>query len=195
MILSGSSGSDAAPSVRRNSSDSSNLLLGNEPRLKKKKGKSQNYRKYLRRCVYSDQLSVMTHSDAHARGNKAAEKLDRYPHIHNVIFASWLAMSHSWGPVSLPEGMAQNQNGLVWLVRHLMSGEVVLGVYPKRGLSSLPASLSFALKLWHILSSWVFTCNSSRLGPVATLKPFTSPSLPFICRFFSFWLEMLYFLG
>lgn len=80
MILSGSSGSDAAPSVRRNSSDSSNLLLGNEPRLKKRK--SQNYRKYLRRCVYSDQLSVMTHSDAHARGNKAAEKLDRETDIH-----------------------------------------------------------------------------------------------------------------
>lgn len=33
---------------------------------KKKKGKkSQNYRKYLRRCVYSDQLSVITHSDEH----------------------------------------------------------------------------------------------------------------------------------
>lgn len=84
MILSGSSGSDAAPSVRHNSSDSSNLLLGNEPRLLKKKKKSQNYRKYLRRCVYSDQLSVMTHSDehAHARGNKAAEKLDRKTDIH-----------------------------------------------------------------------------------------------------------------
>lgn len=82
MILSGSSGSDAAPSVRRNSSDSSNLLLGNEPRIGAEGGeaggreekKSQNYRKYLRRCVFSDQLSVMTHSDEHAHGNKAAKK-------------------------------------------------------------------------------------------------------------------------
>lgn len=55
-------------------------------------------------------------------------------------------MSLSRGPVSLPAGMAQNQNGLVWLVRHLMSGEVVLGVYPKRSLSSLPALLSFVQK-------------------------------------------------
>lgn len=44
--------------------------------------------------------------------------------------------------MSLPEG-AGNQNGLVWLVRHLMSGEVVLRVYPKRSLSSIPAPLSF----------------------------------------------------
>ncbi len=52
-------------------------------------------------------------------------------------------MSHSRGPESLPECAAENQNGLVWLVRHLMSGEVVLRVYPKRSLSSIPALLSF----------------------------------------------------
>lgn len=42
--------------------------------------------------------------------------------------------------------MAANQNGLVWLVRHLMSGEVVLGVYPKRNLSSIAALLSLVQK-------------------------------------------------
>ena len=56
---------------------------------------------------------------------------DRHPHIRTVIFASWLAMSHSRGPASVPEGTAGNQNGLVCLVRHLMSAELVLGVYPK----------------------------------------------------------------
>lgn len=47
--------------------------LGMSQGLKKKK--SKNYREHLRRCVYSDQLSVMTHSDEHtrARRNKAAE--------------------------------------------------------------------------------------------------------------------------
>lgn len=49
--------------------------------------------------------------------------------------------------MSLPEGTAGNQNGLVWLVRHLMSGEVVLGVYPKRSLSSIPALLSFVQRI------------------------------------------------
>lgn len=49
--------------------------------------------------------------------------------------------------MSLPEGMAGNQNGLVCLVRHLMSGEVVLRVYPKRSLSSIAAPLSFVQKI------------------------------------------------
>lgn len=87
MILSGSSGSDAAPSVRRYSSDSSNLLLGNEPRLQKGGGggeKKSKLQKAPRRCVYSDQLSVMTHSGEHERAceNKPAEELDRETDVH-----------------------------------------------------------------------------------------------------------------
>lgn len=80
----------------------------------------------------------------------------RHPYIHNVIFASWLAMLHSRGPVSLPEGTAVNQNALVWLVRHLMSGEVVLRVYPKRSLSSIPAPLSFVQKKFGIYCHFRF---------------------------------------
>ena len=65
--------------------------LGLSQGLKKKKKKSQNYRKYLRRCVYSDQLSVMTHSDEHAHA-KATRERDRqtstYTHCNFCIMVS-----------------------------------------------------------------------------------------------------------
>lgn len=61
-------------------------------------------------------------------------KTGRQIHMHNVIFASWLAI-RSRGSAFLPEGMAQNQNGLV---RHSMCSKVVLRVYP----SSFPTPLS-----------------------------------------------------
>lgn len=126
--------------------------LGMSQGLKKKEKKKSKLQKAPQAlCVFwsavSDDTLRWTHTCTRKESSWKARQKDRHPYIHNVIFASWLAMSHSRGPVSLPEGTAVNQNGLVWLVRHLMSGEVVLRVYPKCSLSSIPALLSFVQKI------------------------------------------------
>lgn len=173
--------------------------------LKKKKGEKKSKLPKVPEalCVFWSAVSDNTLRWTHTCRNKAAEEPDRttrHPHIHNVIFASWLAMSHSRGSESLPKGTAGNQNGLVWLVRHLMLGEVVLRVYPKRSLSSIPAPLSFVQKncgiYCHLRFLPVTQLSQAQSWPPAFhLVLSFSLSSPFISHSLSFQVKILYFLG